>query len=124
VAAEIGDTELAYRYFMKTARMDLDNVNGNVADGVHTAAMAGTWLSLIYGFGGMRDHDGDLTFSPGLPRAWEGLQFRILWRGTMLEVRVDRDETTYRLPQGGRLSLHHNGESVAVSGSEQISVEN
>ena len=68
-AAELGYTEMAWRYFSRTARMDLDDVNGNVRDGVHTAAMAGTWISIVYGFAGMRDHDGALSFNPKLPRS-------------------------------------------------------
>jgi trehalose/maltose hydrolase-like predicted phosphorylase len=120
VAAEIGETELAYRYFMKTARMDLDDINGNVKDGVHTAAMAGTWLSMVYGFAGMRDYRGRLSFQPTLPREWTTLQFRVLWHGTLLEVTLGPKETTYRLPNGGRVELSHNGDHLSISGTETV----
>jgi alpha,alpha-trehalose phosphorylase len=54
IAAEIGYREKEYRYFMDTARLDLDNTNGNTETGVHTAAMAGTWMGVVYGVAGMR----------------------------------------------------------------------
>ncbi|MEE8441466.1 MAG: glycosyl hydrolase family 65 protein, partial [Spirochaetia bacterium] len=120
VAAEIGETELAYRYFMQTARMDLDDVKGNVKDGVHTAAMAGTWLSMVYGFAGMRDYQGNLSFQPVLPREWTRLQFRILRRGTPLEITVAPKVTSYRLPSGGRVDFTHNGLPVSLSGTEGV----
>ena len=77
-AAELGYADAAYRYFMQTARMDLDDVNGNVAHGVHVAAMAGSWVSLVYGFAGLRDDDGSIAFAPRLPAAWNRLAFRML----------------------------------------------
>jgi len=120
VAAEIGETELAYRYFMQTARMDLDDINGNVKDGVHTAAMAGTWLSMTYGFAGMRDYQGSLSFQPGLPREWTRLQFRILTRGTLLEITLGRESTSYRLPNGGRVEFTHNGSPVLLAGTDSV----
>jgi alpha,alpha-trehalose phosphorylase len=120
VAAEIGETELAYRYFMKTVRMDLDDINGNVSDGVHAAAMAGTWLSLVYGFAGMRDFGGALSFQPLLPTEWQRLQFSILWRGTMLSVSLGADSTTYALPNGGVLQFAHNGEPVRLEGTQPV----
>lgn len=124
VAAEIGETELAYRYFMKTVRMDLDDVNGNVSDGVHTAAMAGTWLSLVYGFAGMRDHDGSLSFQPLLPSEWKRLRFTILWRGTHLQVTLGRASTTYELPNGGVVELVHEGEPLTLSGTGALELPN
>lgn len=124
VAAEIGETELAYRYFMRTARMDLDNVNGNVADGVHTAAMAGTWLSMVYGFAGMRDYAGELSFRPALPREWKRVTFRILFRGTLLEITIGARETTYRLPHGGEIGFSHGQEFVSLSGTESVQMSN
>ena len=66
-AAELGYADKAYEYFSRTARMDLDDVNGNVQDGVHTAAMAGTWISIVHGFAGMRDNDGRFPFPRGFP---------------------------------------------------------
>ena len=124
VAAEIGETELAYRYFMQTARMDLDDINGNVKDGVHTAAMAGTWLSMVYGFAGMRDYRGALSFQPTLPREWTRLQFRILWHGTSLEITLGPNQTIYGLPNGGQVDFRHNGQPVVLRGADTVTLPN
>ena len=72
MAAEVGDIEKAYDYFMQSAEMDLDDVDHNVKDGVHIASIGGTWISLVYGFAGMRDEEGRLSFRPRLPRKWGG----------------------------------------------------
>ncbi len=96
-AAELGYTEQAYQYFMRTARMDLDDINGNVADGVHTAAMAGTWISLVYGFAGMRDYDGELSFDPRLPKDWRHLKLRLHFRGLLLSVEITHKSVGYSL---------------------------
>ncbi|MFW6356998.1 MAG: glycoside hydrolase family 65 protein [Spirochaetota bacterium] len=124
IAAEIGETELAYRYFMKTARMDLDDVNGNVKDGIHAAAMAGTWLSMVYGFAGMRDFHETLSFQPYLPREWDRLTFRVLWRGTPLEVSVGREATRYSLPRGGEVAFIHAGLHLTLTDDESIELRN
>lgn len=111
VAAEIGYTEKAYHYFMKTVRMDLDDVNGNVKDGVHTAAMAGSWLSMMYGFIGLRDYGGRLSFDPHVPEAWKSITSTLQYRGAEIKVRVF----------GHRIELNWSGRhaiAVEVCGSE------
>ncbi len=113
-AAELGYTEEAYRYFSRTARMDLDDVNGNVSDGVHMAAMAGTWISLIYGFAGMRDRGGRLSFSPRLPARWKKLSFRLQYRDSTLSVAVSHEKAVYELLAGGPLAVSHKGREIRL----------
>ena len=120
-AAEIGSTDLAYAYFSRTARMDLDDVNGNVGDGVHTAAMAGTWISLVRGFAGMRDHEGRLSFNPRLPPRWDRLRFRLLIRGRLLEIDLTHSAAVYRLVTGPSLEIVHRGSPVMLSSGTAIS---
>jgi alpha,alpha-trehalose phosphorylase len=121
-AAELGYTEMAYRYFSRTARMDLDDVNGNVADGVHTAAMAGTWISIVYGFAGMRDQDGALSFNPRLPDAWKRLFFRLRFRGRLLEIEITRHAAVYRLREGEPLEISHRGRAIRLRQQSPVSV--
>ena len=70
IAAEVGHLELAYDYFGEAALMDLHDLEHNTVDGVHIASLAGAWIAAVAGFGGMRDHDGKLTFAPRLPPGW------------------------------------------------------
>ncbi len=97
MAAELGEVGKAWDYFTRTSRMDLDDVHGNARDGVHIAAMAGTWISAVCGFGGFRELDGEWSFAPRLPEAWTSLEFRLALRGARLSVRVGRAGTEYAL---------------------------
>jgi beta-phosphoglucomutase len=122
-AVELGQTELAYDYFLRTARMDLDDVNGNAWQGVHIAAMAGTWISLVRGFAGFRDEDGRVEFAPRLPEAWQRLRFRLRLGGSVLEVSLTRDDATYTLVEGEALTLRSHREEVRVGPGAPVTVD-
>ncbi len=115
IASEIGYHDKAYRYFMETARLDLDNTHGNTQYGVHTAAMAGTWLGVAYGFGGMRVLEGTPSFAPTLPAQWQHYQFKIQLRGALLQVRVDRQQVVYTLLAGDSLLIGHRGTDIRLT---------
>ncbi|MET0982472.1 MAG: glycosyl hydrolase family 65 protein, partial [Telluria sp.] len=104
-----------YDYFMETARLDLDDTHGNTHYGVHTAAMAGTWMGVAYGFGGMRVSHGELRFAPTLPKQWQHYRFQVQLRGAMLAVRVSNEGTEYTLLQGDALDFTHFGQAVALT---------
>ena len=90
LAARLGDLEKAVEMYLRTARLDLDDYNREVAEGCHVTSMAGSWLSVVEGFGGMCVRDGMLTFDPRLPEAWESLTFKVNFRGRVLTVKVTR----------------------------------
>jgi alpha,alpha-trehalose phosphorylase len=115
MAAEVGHLELAYDYFGEAALMDLGDLEHNVRDGVHMASLAGAWLAAVAGFGGMRDHDGTLAFSPRLPDALVRLNFRLVFRGRRFLVDVRHGEATYTLLEGDPLQLAHHGEMLSIS---------
>jgi alpha,alpha-trehalose phosphorylase len=125
VASEIGYRDKAYAYFMETARLDLDNTHANTQYGVHTAAMAGTWLGVAYGFAGMRLDEAGLRFAPTLPDKWTGYRFNVQVRGALLEVAVDGAGTDYRLLRGDRLAFSHRGTTIALDAQRaRIRMEN
>jgi alpha,alpha-trehalose phosphorylase len=107
VASEVGYPEAALEYFVHACAVDLADVHGNTADGIHIASCGGTWLALVAGFGGLREDDGDVCFSPRLPAEWEGLRFRVQVRGQVVEVDMTHQATTYRLVEGSGLMVHH-----------------
>ena len=90
LAARLGDMEKAVEMYLRTARLDLDDYNSEVAEGCHVTSMAGSWLSVVEGFGGMRVRDGVLSFDPRLPGGWESLAFKVGFRGRVLTVKVTR----------------------------------
>jgi alpha,alpha-trehalose phosphorylase len=114
VAAEVGELELAYDYFGEAALMDLHDLEANTAHGLHVAALAGTWLAAVAGFGGMRDYDGRLSFAPRLPARLGRLAFRLLFRGRRLRVEVTPAAATYELVDGEPLELDHFGEPILL----------
>ena len=125
LAAEVGHLELAHDYLGEAALMDLHDLHQNSRDGVHVASLAGTWISLIAGLGGMRDFNGQLSFAPRLPSRINNLEFSLLWRGLRLRVNVTADDVTYSLRNGGgsaRLVLLHHGKEVEVTQVKPVSV--
>jgi alpha,alpha-trehalose phosphorylase len=114
VAAEVGYQDLALEYFESAAFVDLANLHDNASDGVHVASAAGTWSQLAFGFGGMRDYGGELTFDPRLPQAWEALTFRVTWHGTRLRVTVTRDALDLVAETGDGAQVAVRGERVKV----------
>ena len=115
IAAEVGHLELAYDYFGEAALMDLHDLEHNTRDGVHIASLAGSWLSAVAGFGGMRDHEGFLSFAPRLPARLERLAFRLRFRGRKLMVEARNGNATYTLLEGEPLAVSHHGEPITVA---------
>jgi alpha,alpha-trehalose phosphorylase len=122
IAAEVGWLELAYDYFAEAALMDLDNLERNTRDGLHIASLAGAWIVAVAGFGGMRDHDGTLSFKPRLPERLTRLAFGISFRERRLRVEVAHDQARYTLRQGSPLQIAHHDEPITVTASRPLSL--
>jgi alpha,alpha-trehalose phosphorylase len=115
LAAEVGCLDLAYAYAAEAAFMDLHDLERNTRDGLHIASLAGAWTALVAGFGGMRDHNGVLTFAPRLPDGLTGLSFTIRHRGKRLRVQTDGRQATYTLSDhGSTMQLVHHGSLETV----------
>jgi len=120
VAAEVGYLDLAYRYLRETALIDLRDTAENTSDGLHLASLAGTWLLVAAGFGGMRDHGDELTFAPRMPEQLRRIRFRLLHRGRRLVVEIDRATTRYELRDGPAMELQHHGRHVRLEPGEPL----
>ncbi|HET9899138.1 MAG TPA: glycosyl hydrolase family 65 protein [Streptosporangiaceae bacterium] len=112
IAAEVGHLDLAYDYLGEAAMMDLRDLESNTRDGVHMASLAGAWLALVYGFGGMRRVEGQITFEPRLPQGLTKLAFTVLIRGRHLHVEVTSQSARYLLTDGDPLTITHHGDEV------------
>jgi alpha,alpha-trehalose phosphorylase len=118
MAAEVGHLELAYAYFGEAALIDLDDLQHNTRDGLHIASLAGSWIAAVNGFGGMRDHDGHLSFKPRLPSELTRLSFGLTFQDRTLRVEVTHRKATYSLKRGDPLEITHHGEQLEVSGEK------
>ncbi|MER8057866.1 MULTISPECIES: glycosyl hydrolase family 65 protein [unclassified Streptomyces] len=118
VAARTGHLDLAWDYTAEAALMDLHDLEHNTRDGLHIASLAGTWMALVAGFGGMRRDGERLRFAPRLPERLSRLAFHVQFRGRRLRVEIDADKTTYELLDGPPLDLRHHGDAVTVTTSE------
>jgi alpha,alpha-trehalose phosphorylase len=118
VAAEVGHLELAYDYFGEAAMLDLDDIYHNTRDGVHLASLAGAWIAAVAGFGGMREHEGSLSFAPRLPRQLSRLAFHLLFRGRWIRVEVDHRQASYTLLRGDPLDVAHHGTVITLAPDE------
>ena len=109
LAAETGDTEKSRELFMRSARLDLDNINRDTSDGLHITSMAGAWMSIVHGLGGLRVINDVLHLNPVLPRAWSGYSFKIHFRGAKVSVDI----------RPGRFAAKVEGVSLELSAGQQ-----
>jgi alpha,alpha-trehalose phosphorylase len=100
MAAEVGYHEPAMDYFLQSLHVDFGDLHGNTVDGIHIASAAGIWSVLVFGFGGMRDHAGRLSFDPRLPVGWSSLEFAVTWRGSRMRATLTQTSLELCLESG------------------------
>jgi maltose phosphorylase len=115
LASKLGYEEKAYEMYLRTSRLDLDDYNNDTEDGCHITSMAGTWLSVIKGFGGMRIKNDTLHFTPFIPKKWKSYSFRIEFRGRVIKVKVSNQRIETTLVSGDPFDIIINTETVALS---------
>ncbi len=119
LASRIGDVPKAYEMYLRTSRLDIDDYNHEVHEGLHITSMAGTWMAVVEGFGGKRVYDGELFLNPVIPAQWNEYSFRITFKGNDIEVKVNNDgaEVISHAAHPVKLSLY--GEKVEVASGER-----
>jgi maltose phosphorylase len=119
LASKLNDEEKAYEFYLRTARLDLDDYNNDTEDGLHITSMAGTWMSIVEGFAGMRVRNGQLVFNPFLPSQWKSFSFKVNFRGANLKVTITDGQINIRNHSNAALQILVNNQSYEVSGQEQ-----
>ena len=114
-AALLDKMDMAYTFYLRTSRLDLDDYNKEVEEGCHITSMAGTWMSIVEGFGGMRIKDDKLHFSPKIPKEWNGYSFKINFRNQILKVAINHEETTFSVDGDSDLAIVVNGQTVIAT---------
>lgn len=115
LAAKLGYKQKAYEFYLRTARLDLDDYNNDTEDGCHITSMAGAWLSVTKGFGGMRVKDGKLYFNPFLPEQWKSYSFRIEFRERVIKVKVSKEGIETILESGEAMDIYLKDEMIKLS---------
>ena len=113
-AAVLGRMEQAYEFYVRTSRLDLDDYNEEVEQGCHITSMAGTWMSIVEGFGGMRVEDDRLSFKPRIPEQWKAYSFKVNFRDNILKVNITADKTEFSLEGNDSLEILVNGEVLEI----------
>ncbi|HTJ51299.1 MAG TPA: glycoside hydrolase family 65 protein [Cyclobacteriaceae bacterium] len=114
LASRLGYKERAYEFYLRTARLDLDDYNNDTEEGCHITSMAGTWMSVVKGFGGMTIKDGKLNLNPYTPDQWKSYSFRLEFRGRVLKIKVSKEKTETILESGSPLDIVLNGKILSV----------
>ena len=115
LAAQIGQMQKACDYFLSSARLDLDNIHHNTKDGLHMANMAGTWIGITRGFGGMSIREDTLSFAPSCPPRWKSFAFCVEFRGRSIRVRADQNGASYELLRGEPITVLSYGKPVRLA---------
>jgi maltose phosphorylase len=121
-AATLGRMEQAYTFYLRTSRLDLDDYNKEVEEGCHITSMAGTWMSIVEGFGGMRVKNDTLHFEPRIPKEWEGYSFKINFRNQILKISVHQNDTTFALEGNKEILVFVNGKEILVEPNSLVTV--
>ncbi|MDP5229733.1 MAG: glycoside hydrolase family 65 protein [Cellulophaga sp.] len=114
-ASKLNRMEQAYTFYLRTSRLDLDDYNKEVEEGLHITSMAGTWMSIVEGFGGMRVVDDKLSFTPRIPKQWKVYSFKINFRNRIFKITISHQETIFELEAAEETSIRVNGKRVVVS---------
>ncbi|MCO4291458.1 glycoside hydrolase family 65 protein [Solitalea sp. MAHUQ-68] len=122
LAAKLGDEKRAYEFYLRTSRLDLDDYNNDTEDGCHTTSMAGTWMSVVQGFGGMRVRNGQLHFAPFIPGKWNSFSFKVGFRGSLLKVKSHKNGTTIQNQSDKEISLFVYEHEYTVAANSEIEV--
>jgi maltose phosphorylase len=121
-AAKLDKMDMAYTFYLRTSRLDLDDYNKEVEEGLHITSMAGTWMSIVEGFGGMRMKNDTLSFEPRIPEQWNAYSFKVNYRNHILKINVTQNGTSFELEKGDDLVILVDGKKVAVSPNDLVTV--
>lgn len=122
VASRLGEVDKAYNYFSHSSKLDITNAHGNTGDGIHTANMGGTYMGIVYGFGGLRIKEQGIVFRPSIPGQWSRYSYRICYENSLIEVETDQEKTIFRLISGEKKTITVYDTRIVLDGEAEIPV--
>jgi len=121
-AAKLNRMEQAYQFYLRTSRLDLDDYNHEVEEGLHITSMAGTWMSIVEGFGGMRMKNDMLSFEPKIPKQWEAYSFKVNFRNQIIKVNVSQNGTNFELEGANELQILVKNKTVTILPNSLVTI--
>jgi maltose phosphorylase len=122
LAAKLGYKEQAYELYLRTARLDLDDYNNEVNQGLHITSMAGTYLSIVDGFGGMRIKNGELYFTPFIPPQWNRYSFIVKFRGKLIKIEVTKEKTIIYNQHNEKINIIVHGVDYSINANDSLEI--
>lgn len=124
VASKLGLKDKAYEYFGDSAKLDLFNTHNNTKDGIHTANMGGTYMSIVYGFAGLRIKEDGIYFAPSIPDEWEEYSFKIKYEDSQIKVDIDQEGSSFTIVSGSAKNIYVYDKLYKVENNLVVSLEN
>ena len=124
MASKLNYYDKAYNYFLKTVRLDLDDINGNTKDGIHTANMGGTYMALVFGFAGLRIKEDYISLNPKLPSKWENLKFGFMYKGAHVIVNMKKENTEINVKTSVPVNLMVNNKIYKINNNQVLDIKN
>jgi kojibiose phosphorylase len=130
VAAEFGNLDFAYKYFLKTAKIDLEAkykvyVGSVFMGGSHPAANGGAWMTAILGFAGVQADEKRVAINPRLCRKWKRLQFHLAYKGDDFRMDITKHSVTVAAAESNARSRTFlvAGKAVDCGPEERVTVK-
>ncbi|MEX0312781.1 MAG: glycoside hydrolase family 65 protein [Allomuricauda sp.] len=121
-AAKLGRMDQAYTFYLRTSRLDLDDYNKEVEEGLHITSMAGTWMSIVEGFGGMRVKKDQLCFTPQIPKQWKSYSFKLNFRNQIVTITVAHQEVNFEISGDKELTIKVNEKPIVLIPGKKVQV--
>src|SRR4029079_12036068 len=98
VAARLGETEKAVKYFQQTCAIDLGETSSYAARGIHIGALGGLWQAAVMGFSGLSVSPEGVSLSPRLPAEWRRIVFAVRWHGRPQDFALETPPAVAKAP--------------------------
>ena len=105
LASRINNVDKAYDYYIRASRLDLDDYNKEIKQGLHITSMGGSWMSIVEGFAGLKVKNDKIYFDTKIPKKWESYSFKVNIKNRKIEIKIDQKSTSAKLISGDKINL-------------------
>ena len=114
LASRMNKIEKAYEYYIRASRLDLDDYNKEIKQGLHITSMGGSWMSIIEGFAGVRIFKEKLYINTNIPKNWDSYSFKLNIKNRKISVLINKHETKIELLLGEKINIVLNNQETTI----------